>query len=79
MVLVSDGRQSKDPGYYPLATAVKPLQAQRVKVIAVGFGENVNSKDLKIVTGSSDHILSEQETDNIERLQRELVSKACEV
>ena len=77
LILVSDGRQSKDPGYYPLATAIKPLQAQRVKVLAVGFGDNVNTRDLKVITGSNDRILSEQETGNIDRLQRELVSKAC--
>ena len=77
LILVSDGRQSKDPGYYPLPTAIKPLQAQRVKILAVGFGDNVNTSDLKVITGSNDHILSEQETGNIDRLQRELVSKAC--
>lgn len=74
---MSDGRQSKDPGHVPLSRAVKPLQGQRVKVIAVGFGDNVHTKDLEIVTGSIDNILSEKEFDDIDRLQKELVSKAC--
>ena len=76
---MSDGRQSKDPDSLSLVSAVKPLRGQRVKVLAVGFGENVNTQDLTIVTGSADNILSEKAVDDVDKLQRELVSKACKI
>lgn len=79
LILVSDGRQSEDPGYYPLATAVKPLQAQRVRIVGVGFGDSVDVENLKEITGSKDRILLDQEINDIDRLQMELVSKACEI
>ena len=79
LILVSDGRQSEDPGYYPLATAVKPLQAQRVRIVSVGFGDSVGVENLKEITGSKDRILLDQEINDIDRLQMELVSKACEI
>lgn len=79
MVLVSDGRQSKDPGYHPLSRAVKPLQGQRVKVLAVAFGDNVNTEDLKTVTGTTDNILAEKAFNDLDRLQRDLVAKACKI
>ena len=74
---MSDGRQSKDPDSRPLKIAVKPLTGQRVKMIAVGFGDNVHTEDLTTLTGSADNILAEKVIGNIDRLQRELVSKAC--
>lgn len=76
---MSDGRQSEDPGHTPLSRAIKPLQGQRVKVLAVAFGGKVSTKNLEIITGSSDNILPEKEFDDIDRLQRELVSKTCKI
>lgn len=79
MVLVSDGRQSKDPGYTPLIRAVKPLQDQGVKILAIGFGDRVNRKDLEILTGSVNNIFAAKDNRDINKLQEEVASKVCKI
>ena len=76
---MSDGRQSMDPGYTPLIRAVKPLQGQRVKIIAVGFGDRVNRKDLETLTGSANNIFTEKDSLDIDKLQEEVASKVCKI
>ena len=50
-----------------------------MRIVSVGFGDSVGVENLKEITGSKDRILLDQEINDIDRLQMELVSKACEV
>ena len=50
-----------------------------MKVLAVGFGDGVNTKDLEIVTGSVNNIFAEKDYADIDALQREVESKACKI
>ena len=79
LILITDGRQSIDPGYTPLGLAVKPLQAQRVKILAVGIGKSIDKKELTSLTGNADDVLTVETFEEIDRLQRQLVSKTCQV
>lgn len=76
---MSDGRQSRDPGYTPLIRAVKPLQDQGVKILAIGFGDRVNRKDLEILTGSVNNIFAAKDNRDIDKLQEEVASKVCKI
>ena len=50
-----------------------------MRIVGVGFGDSVHVENLKEITGSKDRILLDQEINDIDRLQMELVSKACEI
>ena len=50
-----------------------------MRIVGVGFGDSVDVDNLKEITGSKDRILLDQEINDIDRLQMELVSKACEI
>ena len=49
-----------------------------MRIVGVGFGDSVDVDNLKEITGSKDRILLDEEIDDLDRLQMELVSKACE-
>lgn len=76
---MSDGGQSRDPGYTPLIRAVKPLQDQGVKILAIGFGDRVNRKDLEILTGNVNNIFAENDNRDIDKLQEEVASQVCKI
>lgn len=76
---MSDGRQSRDPGYTPLIRAVKPLHDQGVKILAIGFGGRVNRKDLEILTGNVNNIFAENDNRDIDKLQEEVASQVCKI
>lgn len=78
LILITDGRQSRDPGYIPLEEAIKPLRTENVTILAVGIGRSIDERELRLLTGSTESVLLVQSFEALSGLVRQLVSKSCQ-
>lgn len=78
MILITDGRQSRDPGYLSLNEAIKPLRAQNITILAVGIGGSVDERELRVLTGNTENVFLVQSFGELPSLERRLVSRSCQ-
>jgi len=69
LLLITDGRQSNDPGAIELVDAVPPLRDQSIKVIVVGIGDDVDKDELRsIVQNPVDDLFLVESFEDLTRL-----------
>lgn len=69
LLLITDGRQSNDPGSIDLVDAVRPLRDQSIKVIVVGIGDDVDKDELRsIVQNPLDDLFLVESFEDLARL-----------
>ncbi|XP_032218274.2 uncharacterized protein LOC116601510 isoform X2 [Nematostella vectensis] len=78
LVLLSDGRQSRDPGYTPLDQAIKPLIRENIAIRAVGIGKEIDERALQtLVSNRNDYIFRVGSFDALSKLHRSLSQSIC--
>jgi len=78
VVFLTDGQQSKDPGYIPIEEAVKTLTDQGVKMIVVGIGQNTDTRELYTLAGGQGRDVTQLASfDDLDKLQTSFAQTIC--
>ena len=78
-VILTDGRQTPDPGAVPLSQAIVPLRQLGVKVLVVGVGVEVNRDELKLLVEKEEDLYMAANFDELLQRAKEIAKKTCDV
>lgn len=76
-VVMTDGLQTPGPEVEPLGTAVLPLRAKGVRVLAVGVGPRVDRNELKDLVTSEDDVFQMSSFQELLNKSAELLVAVC--
>ncbi|EDO30053.1 predicted protein, partial [Nematostella vectensis] len=79
LVLLTDGRQTRAPGYKPLKTAVCPLKKKQVKTLAVGVGRGIDARELRELVDHDDDMVMVSDFDDLRTAVYPLHTKSREI
>ncbi|XP_048579526.1 collagen alpha-3(VI) chain [Nematostella vectensis] len=79
LVLLTDGRQTRAPGYKPLKTAVRPLKKKQVKTLAVGVGRGIDARELRELVDHDDDMVMVSDFDDLMTAVYPLHTKSREI
>ena len=77
LILITDGRQSKDPGYTPVNQAIIPLRIKGIETLTVGIGKDIDLEELKLITADNKNVFIVGAFDELEGIVRGLVTRSC--
>lgn len=77
--MITDGRQSKDPGYIPVNQSMVPIRIKGIKTLTVGIGKDIDLTELKLITGDNKNVLIVGAFNELEGIVRGLVARSCSV
>lgn len=78
LLLITDGRQSKDIQSMQLNSAVLPLRRQGVNVIAIGIGRSIDPRELRLLAGDPDNVLVSKSFEDLNRFVKRIIAKSCQ-
>ena len=78
LLLITDGRQSRDNDAVPLDTAVLPLRRQGVNVVVVGIGRSIDPRELRLLAGDPNNVVVSKSFEDLNRFVKRLIAKSCE-
>lgn len=78
VVLLTDGRQSRDPDGVDLQKAAEPILSAGVRVFAVGIGSEVNENELQLIVDKKDDVIVVPSYDGLATRVRQLSIATCE-
>lgn len=76
-MLITDGRQSKDPGYIPVNQSMIPIRNKGIKTLTVGIGKDIDLAELKLITGDNKNVFIVGAFSELEGIVRGLVARSC--
>lgn len=76
-VILTEGHQTRTFDSIPLRYAVEPLRRKRVKVFAVGVGNDVRYDELRSLTDSDQNVLMVKTFQGLFSVAEELSNKMC--
>ena len=79
MVILTDGRQSQDPGSVPLKDAVRPLKQQGVRIYVVAVSSELDLKELYELTEKEEDVFTVIDFDDLAKMSNDTVQKICRV
>ena len=79
MIILTDGRQSKDYDNVPLTVAVRPLRELGVRIFAVAIGDEVDLSELNQMTDSKDDVIPVSDFDDLANMANDVALKSCRV
>lgn len=79
MVILTDGRQSRDPDTIPLQDAVRPLRQLGVRIYTVAIGDEVDLKELYQVTERKEDVFPVSDFADLANMANDIALKTCKV
>lgn len=79
IILLTNGRQTKDYDSIPLSRAVIPLRIAKVKIFAIGVGPSVDIRELQVLAESNREIFRVRDFDDLVTRQGDFVRKTCSI
>lgn len=79
MIILTDGRQSKDFDTVPLTQAVLPLRQLGVRTFAVAIGNEVDLKELYNVTERNEDVFPVSDFADLANMANEIALRTCRI
>ena len=79
MVILTDGRQSQDPGSVRLKDAVRPLKQQGVRIYVVAVSSELDLKELYELTEKEEDVFTVIDFDDLAKMANDTAQKICHV
>ena len=77
-VVLTEGRQTPDPGAISLQQAIQPLRQLGVKVLTVGIGSEVERDELKLLVNNDEDLFMASDFEDLLRRAAEIGKKSCD-
>ncbi|XP_048579524.1 collagen alpha-3(VI) chain isoform X2 [Nematostella vectensis] len=77
LILITDGVQSKDPGYIPVSQAMHPIREAGISSLAVGIGKSIDFAELNQIAADANHVFIVGAFDELQGIVQGLVTRSC--
>jgi len=78
VIIMTDGRQTKDPDYTPLDKAAEPLHQAGARVLVVGIGQLISGLELKLMVKDESDVLNITSFDDLVNAASVVAIKSCQ-
>ena len=77
MIVLTDGRQTRDPDAESLDKAANPLHDQGARVFVVGIGSEISENELQMIAKDSSNVFTVESFENLRNAARDVAASAC--
>ena len=77
VIVMTDGRQTRDPDAVDLDVAADPLHRQGARVLVVGIGPEISQYELRLIAKDSSYVFTVQSFENLRKATSDVAASAC--
>lgn len=77
VIILTDGRQSQDPGAVPLQDAVRPLRQLGVRIYVVAVSSELDLEELYQLTEKKDDVFTTSYFDDLAKMANDVARETC--
>ena len=77
VIVMTDGRQTRDPDAADLDVAADPIHRQSARVLVVGVGPKISQYELRLIAKDSSYVFTVQSFENLRQATRDVALSAC--
>lgn len=77
VIVMTDGRQTRDPDAVDLDVAADPIHLQGARVLVVGIGPEISQYELRLIAKDSSFVFTVQSFESLSRATRDVAASAC--
>lgn len=77
VIVMTDGRQTRDPDAVDLDVAADPIHRQSARVLVVGVGPKISQYELRLIAKDSSYVFTVQSFENLKKATRDVALSAC--
>ena len=78
VIIMTDGRQTRDPDYVPLDEAAAPLHKAGARVLVVGIGPQISVPELQLMVNDSSDVFPVGSFDALVNAASDVALKSCQ-
>ena len=77
VIVMTDGRQTRDPDAVDLNVAADPIHRQGARVLVVGIGPEISQHELRLIARDSSYVFTVQSFNSLSKATRDVAASAC--
>ena len=77
VIVMTDGRQTRDPDAVDLDVASAPIHREGARVLVVGIGPEISQYELRLIVKESSYIFTVQSFESLRKATRDVAASAC--
>ena len=77
VIVMTDGRQTRDPDAVELDIAADPIHRQGARVLVVGIGPEISQNELRMIAKDPSYVFNVQSFENLRKATRDVAASAC--
>lgn len=77
VIVMTDGRQTRDPDAVDLNVAADPIHRQGARVLVVGIGPEISQYELRLIAKDSSYVFTVQSFESLTKATRDVAASAC--
>ena len=77
VIVMTDGRQTRDPDAVDLDVAADSIHRQGARVLVVGVGPEISQYELRLIAKDSSYVFTVQSFENLRKATSDVAASAC--
>lgn len=78
VIMMTDGRQTRDPDYVPLDQAAEPLHNAGARVLVIGIGPQISAAELMLMAKNPSDVFTVKSFNSLVHAASDVAGKSCQ-